>query len=135
MRRVLVTGSRFWVWSAEVWQALNEQAEEHGDLIVVHGDAPGADHLAHLWCGFSGAHEERHPANWERGCDRHCYHRPRSRNGKPYCPMAGHLRNQEMVDLGADVCLAFPLSDSRGTRDCMKRATAAGIPVIVKERT
>ena len=35
-----------------------------------------------------------------------------------------------MVDLGADVCLAFPLGESRGTRDCMRRASEAGIPVI-----
>lgn len=35
-----------------------------------------------------------------------------------------------MVDLGADLCLAFPLPDSRGTKDCMARAKKAGIKVI-----
>jgi hypothetical protein len=34
-----------------------------------------------------------------------------------------------MVDLGADLVLAFPLGKSEGTRDCIRRATAAGIHV------
>lgn len=44
---------------------------------------------------------------------------------------AGPIRNQAMVDLGDYLaCLAFPLGESRGTRDCMARAEAAGIPVL-----
>ena len=35
-----------------------------------------------------------------------------------------------MVNAGADLCLAFPLGESRGTRDCVRRADAAGIPVL-----
>ena len=41
----------------------------------------------------------------------------------------GHVRNHHMVSLGADLCLAFPLGESRGTRGCMAAAHKAGIPV------
>lgn len=54
----------------------------------------------------------------------------RFRYGKPNFSCAGLVRNQLMVDLGADICLAFPLPGSRGTWDCMGRAEAAGIKVI-----
>jgi hypothetical protein len=37
-----------------------------------------------------------------------------------------------MVSLGADVCLAFPLGASPGTRGCMNIAERAGIHVINK---
>lgn len=50
-----------------------------------------------------------------------------------YCPMAGLYRNQEMVDLGADVVLAFQRNGSRGTQDCMDRARRAGLTVVLVE--
>lgn len=55
--------------------------------------------------------------------------------------LAGFERNQEMVDSGADICVAFimPCSkpehstkkphDSHGANDCADRADQAGIPV------
>lgn len=46
---------------------------------------------------------------------------------------AGPIRNQQMVDHGADLCLAFPGPNSKGTRDCMARARVALIPVLVME--
>lgn len=113
--RILVTGSRDWPSSrrSEIERALVEHYKP--GAVIVHGDCPTgadffADHAALSW----GWEVERHPADWTK-------HRK----------AAGPLRNQEMVNLGADVCLAFPLGASRGTRDCMARAEAAGIPVIV----
>lgn len=41
------------------------------------------------------------------------------------------VRNQRMVDRGADVCLAFIGPASKGSVDCMTRAQTAGTPVIV----
>lgn len=137
MRRVLITGSRDWPNRNTVWRALGDQLLHPGaadGLTVINGMCPtGADLHAHEWYlthASKWVHEDPHPADWERPCDSNCYHKPRTKNGRPYCPMAGHLRNQEMVDTGADVCLAFPLEDSRGTKDCMKRAKKAGIPVF-----
>ena len=114
--RILVTGSRDWADREKVWSALNEAATF--GAMVVHGDCPtGADALAQAWTECQpDVNVERFPADW-------------AKHGKA----AGPIRNQEMVDFGADLCLAFPLGASRGTRDCMRRAEAAGIPVKVIE--
>jgi hypothetical protein len=40
-----------------------------------------------------------------------------------------------MVDMGADLMVAFHLNNSRGTADCISRAEQAGIPVrVLKEQ-
>jgi len=139
-RRVLVTGSRDWVDRAAVEQALEEQFYTHTDIrqvmVVVHGDNPtGADAIADDWAEKMAegglVRAERHPAEWDADCGMGCPGHRRARpDGSTYCPVAGHLRNQRMVDLGAEVCLAFPLGTSRGTRDCMRRARRAGIRVV-----
>lgn len=100
-------------------------------LTIVHGGCPtGLDWIAKEFCLNSWIADEEHKADWERICDGRCTHKPRYKNNKSYCPYAGWLRNQHMVDLGADVCLAFPLDISVGTRDCINRAKRASIPVI-----
>ena len=111
--RILVTGSREWSNQAAIDYAL-ALAFAGEDTVIVHGDCPtGADRLAKEWAERFGVQQEAHPAD-----------------GETHGKAAGPKRNQEMVDLGADVCLAFPLGESRGTRDCMRRASEAGIPVI-----
>lgn len=120
VNRVLVTGSRDWSDAVVLSWALTRTAIDpetrllRPDLVVVHGDCPtGADAMAQSFCEFLGVPTERHPADWSK-----------------YGRGAGPIRNQEMVDLGADLCLAFPLPGSRGTANCMKLARAAGIPVF-----
>lgn len=134
MRRILVTGSRRWTDMAAVWNALaHERIYCGGDMLIMHGCATGADTMADEYAKAFyrlGVNAERHPARWSRPCDGDCRHGPRQRNGKRYCPRAGALRNQEMVDLKPAVCLAFPLKDSIGTYDCMIRASRARIPVV-----
>jgi 3-keto-L-gulonate-6-phosphate decarboxylase len=84
------------------------------EVTVVHGGAKGADTIAaELATGF-GMKVEAHLADWQ------AYHRA-----------AGPLRNQKMVDLGADICLAFLMPDSKGTADCISKAEKAGIPIII----
>lgn len=115
-RRILVTGSRKWTDRERIRMALLWAWCELGcepDCVLVHGDCPtGADALAAEIWSLAHLPVEAHPADWE--------------NLKR---AAGPIRNQEMVNLGADLCLAFPLPESRGTFDCMKRAERAGIPV------
>lgn len=126
--RILVTGSRQWMDSgvlasaicAAVPDRLITQAD-HGPrldwsrVVIVHGACPrGADYLASRLARRWTMREEAHPADWAG-----------------YGRAAGPLRNQAMVDAGADICLAFPLGASVGTRDCMRRAEAAGIPVRI----
>jgi hypothetical protein len=114
--RILVTGSRNWTDARVIYDALQELWRQNPSAVLVSGACPtGADNIAEqAWMSFGGK-VERHPAIWSVG------------------KKAGPIRNQYMVDLGADVCLAFPLPDSRGTRHCMAAADRAGIPVKVYE--
>ena len=139
MRRVLVTGSRNLADSTPVYEALWAQARIAGgvdQLTVIEGRCPygGADLHAQRFCELYGATNEPYPALWEVPCiderGAHCRHMRRRTNGVIYYSCAGFIRNQRMVDTGAHVCLAFPRGESKGTRDCAKRAKAAGIPVI-----
>ena len=116
-RRVLITGSRNLNDRDAVWDALDEEYRIHGSMTVVHGAANGADKLAGQWARSAMADglnvtEEVHPADW-----------------KTHGRAAGPIRNQKMVDLGADVVFAFPRGKSTGTRHAMKAAGIAGIKV------
>lgn len=115
--RVLVTGSRYWVDRDAIYSAMIAQWDKagRGPMTLVHGAAKGADTLAASVAHELGWDVEEYPADWDT-----------------YGRSAGPIRNAEMVKLGADVCLAFPFTNSRGTIDCMRRAKVAGIPVIVR---
>lgn len=117
--RVLVTGSR----KVTDPQAVHIRAvllrtcfapiANHRPVVIVQGECPygGADLIAQQWAeATAGVQPEGHPAEWER-----------------YGKRAGMLRNSEMVAAGADICLAFPAPDSRGTWDCLTKAAKAGI--------
>jgi hypothetical protein len=87
----------------------NVQAVEP-DAVIIHGAAPSADAWAGYIAGTLGFHVEVHPADWAR-----------------YGKAAGPIRNQEMLDGGADLVIAFP--GGRGTQDMMNRAESADVPV------
>lgn len=118
MFTVIVTGSRDKndensVFD-ELWDLWHDNA---GPFFVRHGDCPtGADRFASIWCGFGQAdvYEIKHSADWEK-------------HGRA----AGPIRNREMAQAGADLCLAFPLGESRGTWNCVNECKKAGIPVKV----
>lgn len=119
--RVLVTGSRTWEDVRTLRSALNDVLTGLPNLatpvVVVHGDCPhGADRQASVWVRDAQrgplfvVTEEKHPANWQL-------------NGK----RAGFIRNQLMVNLGADICLAFIKDGSRGASHTARLAEQAGI--------
>jgi hypothetical protein len=88
------------------------------DLLVVHGACPtGADAHASAWVQklrrqwLENVDEEPHEADWNG---------PRKRG-------AGFARNAEMVNLGADLCLAFILDESAGATHTEQLARKAGI--------
>jgi len=114
--RILVTGSRYYTDSATVEAMLREALGTHdpSQVILIHGDAPGLDRLAAAVAVRLGMTVESRPADW-------------ARHGRA----AGPIRNREMVALGADMCLAFPLGGSQGTWDCVSVCRQAGIPVRV----
>jgi hypothetical protein len=122
MARVLVTGSRHWADAGAVEAALvaawHEALQAGFDgIVVVHGGCPtGADRLAWEWASRVDVPVEVWLADW-------------AAHGRA----AGPRRNAAMVASRPHVVVAFPLGVSRGTRDCIDRAAAAGLPVSVFE--
>ncbi len=113
--RVLVTGSRTWDRVDVIRDELERVFPEVTPVVIVHGNCPqGADAYAdYIGQLVDGCRVERHPADW-------------STFGK----RAGFVRNQAMVDLGADVCLAFIRDGSKGASHCASAAEKAGIPTV-----
>ena len=124
MSRLLITGSRSHEWTSYDSHALliavREILEKTHELpVLVHGGATGADtEAARMGQQLFDLLIETHPADWTK-----------------YGRAAGPIRNKEMVNLGADLCLAFPDhpkgQGSRGTWNCIDLAHRAGIPVYV----
>jgi len=109
--RILITGSRTWTAVSTLRAELARWRQVYPDAVLVHGACRGADLMAAgIWLGWH-LPAEPHPADW-------------TRHGRA----AGFLRNRAMVDLGADVCLAFIRNDSHGATHCADLAQAAGIP-------
>jgi hypothetical protein len=120
--RILVTGSRDLTDKEIVWGALSGVLEtfiesmgpDEWDITLIHGGAAGADTLAAEWAAEHAVKTERYNPQWGL-----------------YGKAAGPLRNQQMVNTGADICVGFLAKGSRGTADCLKRAEKAGIPTVV----
>jgi len=112
--RIGVAGGRYFDDYTKVVNAfrlLDVTATDPYGPVLVHGAAQGADSLADAIAASFGWSRERHPADWNR-----------------YGKAAGPIRNQEMVDSGLDVLIAFP--GGRGTEDMVTRAKAAGVLVL-----
>lgn len=83
---------------------------------VILGDAKGVDTKAKEWCISNNIPYKVHRADWQT-----------------YGKMAGILRNANMVAAAnaGDWCLALPGPNSVGTWDCVKRASQAGLSVLI----
>lgn len=110
-RRILVTGSRTWPDESGLRLAVFREvlADRESETVIVHGAAKGADAMADRYARTIGVTREPYPA--------------------VDFPSPRH-RNQHMVNLGADVCLAFATSWASGTGMCARMARKAGIPVL-----
>ena len=108
-RRIAVTGGRDFADETVITTALQGHVVP-GDTLV-HGGARGADTLAHRWAKAHGIDVEVHPANWTK-----------------HQKAAGPIRNQEMVDSGLDLLIAFP--GGSGTAHMVRVTRAAGIEVV-----
>ena len=105
--RVIVCGGRDYSDEATIHDVLSALRP----ATIVHGDARGADSYVELIAPHYGHKTERHPADWQQ-------------HGKA----AGPIRNQKMLDAGADLVIAFP--GGEGTADMVGRARRSGAPVL-----
>ena len=115
--RLLITGSRNWCNATQMSEALRyvwiSIFIRNPETTLVHGAARGADLLAKAIWEKRGLVAEGHPADWHK-----------------YGKRAGRIRNEEMVSLGADYCVAFLRPESIGTKHCLEIAREAGIPAL-----
>lgn len=115
--RVIVCGSRRWRDRKRIDDWLAELPDP-GSVTIVHGNAPGADRIAHQEAQKAGLLVEPHDY--------------RDFISPTVSPKRAPLeRNTHMAKLGADLCVAFWDGRSTGTKDMMDKATAYGIPVTV----
>jgi hypothetical protein len=81
---------------------------------VFEGGARGVDRSARFWATSESIPVQTFEADW-------------TTHGKA----AGPIRNQAMLDAGADALIAVWDGESRGTADMIRRAERKGIPVHV----
>lgn len=112
--RVIISGTRRGLSPNGLWAMTKRLRALPEDAIIVHGACRGVDQQAHVIAKTLGLGLEKHPARWDK-----------------HGNSAGAIRNQEMIDAGADLVLAYPDDRSRGTIDLIKRARAAQIPLEV----
>jgi hypothetical protein len=113
--KVLVTGSRDLRTHQPVFDALDEIYMRQEPMIVIHGDARGADKFADVWAVFrSNVTVVRVPADWPNDGG-----------------AAGPIRNSRMLELGPELVLAFfqEGAGNHGTTNMTTLARRAGVPV------
>lgn len=109
---LLVTGGRNYENREELYQVLDKLHAERGFTYLVHGNARGADSLAHEWAVSRGVQPVAMEALWDA-------------EGLA----AGHNRNRRMLEFRKpDLCVAFP--GGRGTANMMRQARDMDIELI-----
>lgn len=113
--RVLICGDRRWTDRERIREYI--QSRPNVVTCVIEGEARGADRLARIVAMELGIEVQSVPADWRR-----------------YGRGAGPKRNQQMLDEGKpdEVCgFHDDIHESKGTRDMLRRAVAAGIKTLV----
>lgn len=90
------------------------ELRDTGPHTFIHGTCRGVDQTGAMIARRFGWDVEAYPALW-----------------KVHGRAAGPIRNQQMLDTGIDVLLAFPMEGGRGTQDMIRRAKKAGILTTV----
>lgn len=116
MFRVIIAGGRdfndYQLLSATMDNLLRNIAEE---IVVVCGQARGADTLGEQYAKERGYKVDYYPAQWEK-----------------YGRSAGYLRNEQMAQ-NADALAAFWDGRSRGTKHMIDLAKRYGLKVRIKK--
>ncbi|ROR76125.1 hypothetical protein SAMN06295974_3727 [Plantibacter flavus] len=141
--RILTTGSRAWANVQRAEDVMNASISllqaRHAGSVLVHAATPGAGSQVTDFTRRMGMVAEPHPV----GNAPHASSCPDWDRVNASCHGAVQGRYQEMVQLGADLCIVLPshgyaltpgsplAGTSRGTWGCAERARDAGIPTVV----
>jgi hypothetical protein len=118
--RILVTGSQEWADGGSVHRVLKALWTLAPGAVLVSGACPrGADALAEAVWRSLGGEVERHRPVW--------------RPGGVLDPAAGMRRSEKMVQLGADLCVAFGMPCTRAA--CARRRPDRAWPFHVTHGT
>ena len=117
--KVIIAGSRnfnnYKVLEAICDKLLERRVAEGYKIIIISGHAEGADKLGELYAQNRGYEVKLYKPNW-----------------KKYGKAAGGIRNGKMAEV-ANALIAFPVGESRGTRDMIQKAIDKHL--IVREIT
>ncbi len=124
MTRIIIAGSRQFNDYGKMLKALDEQGVHLINSIdpieIISGHASGADTLGEKFAKAYGYPLKIFPADWDK-----------------YGRAAGPIRNEQMAKYAADadrgILIAFPVGESRGTRNMIKLAKQYGLEVEVIE--
>lgn len=121
--KMIVCGSRTWGRQETQRQTFNHVMQTVWSVYdvdeVINGGASGADTTAAHWCLVNKVPCVTVKAEWDR-----------------LGPAAGPMRNQQMLEMGPGLVVAFvdkPLADSRGSADMVSRSRGAYVPTWVIE--
>ena len=108
--RILVCGGRDYNDDTMFRKVLTKYF--HRDMVIIQGDARGADYLAKMYAKNFGVACESYPADWDK-----------------YGKRAGYIRNVQMLNEGKpDLVIAFP--GGKGTEMMINLAEAADVEVV-----
>jgi hypothetical protein len=119
--RILICDSRTWTNRKLVEDTITN-IKGYSDITFIHGGASGADNICSRVCKDNNIKQEVYIPNW-----------------KKYGKAAGPIRNQEMLNTGVDLVIAFchgsivngEFTPSKGTNDTITRAKSMDIKINI----
>jgi hypothetical protein len=117
--RILMTRDRDWICFDLATAIVRRLIKRYRAVVViVHGDCRGVDNSFRSVCRWLRVKDEPRAPEWARFGD-----------------AAGPRQNAETVASKPDLCVALhrSIEASKGTKDCVKQALAAGIAVYLVE--
>ena len=109
--RIIVCGGRDFTLKNFLYSTLDKMHAANPITCVIHGDARGADSLAHQWAISKGINVVPMPADWTR-----------------YGNSAGPIRNCEMLLQAPDMVVVF--RGGKGTAHMVAVARKKGVKVL-----
>lgn len=111
--RIIVAGGRNFKDFDKLSTTIDKYLEDKENVVIISGDAKGADKLGLRYAKQNKIEYEVYPANWEK-------------HGKS----AGFIRNAEMSDIATDL-IAFHDNKSKGTKHMIETARKKKLKVTI----